>query len=137
MPGKGTFIDALRILAIAARRAGSARHSAPPDWLGQHHSVGFGYKISFETIDFDFDNVQYNHNRAEPAILQLKYTNGVTVKVWLGTTAQENFCQVVSADGEVPGSTASRAALDVTGIYVMPPIQALAAHEKANLKSSN
>ena len=81
--GKSTFIDALRILAIAARRATSARYGPPPDWLGTTTASGFGYKISFETIDFDFSNVQYNHNRSEPALLQLQYTNCVTLRVWL------------------------------------------------------
>ena len=60
--GKSTFIDGLRILAIAVRKARTARYGAPPDWLSGT-AVGFGYRISFETIDFDFSNIQYNHNR--------------------------------------------------------------------------
>ncbi|MGA9580907.1 MAG: AAA family ATPase [Allosphingosinicella sp.] len=133
--GKSTFIDALRILAIAARRATSARYAQPPDWLGNRLATGFGYKISFETIDFDFSNVQYNHNRSDPALLELKYTNLVTVRVWLGTSAQENFCQVITPDGLAAASASAQASLDITGIYVMPPIQSLIAHEKRISKS--
>lgn len=132
--GKSTFIDALRILAIAARRAKSARYGQPPDWLSAKAATGFGYRISFETIDFDFANVQYNHNRSDPALLQLQYTNGITVRVWLGVTAAENFCQVILPDGSAAVG-ASQAALDITGIYVMPPIQSLIAHEKRISKS--
>lgn len=128
--GKSTFIDALRILAIAVRRATSARYVQPPDWLGSKVATGFGYKISFETIDFDFSNVQYNHNRHDPAVLQLQYTSGVVVKVWLGVSAQENFCQVLTDGGVAASSSSGQSALDIAGIYVMPPIQPLIAHEK-------
>lgn len=132
--GKSTFIDALRILAIAVRRSRSVRYTEPPEWLGGS-ATGFGYKITFETIDFDFENVQYNHNRSDPALLQLRYNNGITVKVWLGASAQENFCQVITADGQAAVSAAAQSALDVTSIYVMPPIQPLIPHEKRISKS--
>lgn len=132
--GKSTFIDGLRILAIAVRKARTARYGAPPDWLSGT-AVGFGYRISFETIDFDFSNIQYNHNRDEPATLTLTYSNGVTLKVWLGQNPQENFCQVVASNGESASSGLTQSALKITPIYVMPPVQALVAHEKRISKS--
>ena len=127
--GKSTFIDGLRILAIAARKSKTARYGPAPEWLSGI-AVGFGYKISFETIDFDFSNIQYNHNRSEPAILSLLYSNDITVKVWLGVSPQENFCQVTSAKDDSLLNVPNQAALGITPIYVMPPIQPLVSHEK-------
>jgi hypothetical protein len=128
--GKSTFIDALRILAIAVRRARTARYISTPEWLSTSASAGFGYRISFETLDFDFANIQYNHNRSEPAALEAIYVNGSRVRVWLGQTAQENFCQVTDPFGQVASSGVVQAGAGLTSIYVMPPVQSLTAHEK-------
>lgn len=132
--GKSTFIDALRILAVAVRRAGQARYEAPPLWLASA-DVGFGYRLSFETIDFDFSNVQYNHNTDEPTLLQLLYHDKTRVRVWLGRSANESFAQVTLPDGAIASSPSDKAKLEIPSIYVMPPLQNLISHEKRISKS--
>ncbi len=127
--GKSTFIDALRILAIAVRRAAAARYLKPPDWLDDV-VLGMGYRISFETVDFDFENLKYNQNRSDPAQLRLNYSNDVAVNVWLGNDPSENFCQVIRNDGSVATKSTIQDDLEVPSIYVLPPVRPLIPHEK-------
>lgn len=127
--GKSTLIDALRILAIAIRRAGMARYEGAPDWLTSVTS-GQGYRLLFDTIDFDFTNLQYNHDRADPALLTLAYDNGVSAKVWLRESKSESFAQMFDAYGSRVTSHSAVSHLDVPSIYVMPPIENFYGHEK-------
>lgn len=127
--GKSTLIDALRILAIAVRRAGIARYEATPDWLGGA-ATGRGYRLLFDTIDFDFSNLQYNHDRTDPALLTLTYDNAVSARVWLRASRSESFAQMFDADGALVTSHGAMNDLDVPSIYVMPPIENFYGHEK-------
>lgn len=127
--GKSTLIDALRILAIAIRRCGMARYEPTPDWLGGAAS-GLGYRLLFDTIDFDLTNLQYNHDRTDPALLTLTYDNGVSARVWLRESKTESFAQVFDTDGSRMTSNRAANQLDVPSIYVMPPIESFYGHEK-------
>jgi energy-coupling factor transporter ATP-binding protein EcfA2 len=127
--GKSTLIDALRILAIAVRRAGMARFEATPDWLDGTTS-GLGYRLLFDTIDFDFTNLQYNHDRRDPALITLRYDNGVSVKVWLRESKSESFAQIFHSDGGLVTSHSAVTGLGVPSIYVMPPTENFYGHEK-------
>ncbi|MBA3666744.1 MAG: AAA family ATPase [Sphingomonas sp.] len=127
--GKSTLIDALRILAIAVRRAGMARYDATPDWLDAQ-VIGVGYRLLFDTIDFDFTNLQYNHDRADPARLTLTYDNGVQARVWLRESRSESFAQMYHSDGGLVTNHAAVSHLQVPSIYVMPPIETFHGHEK-------
>ena len=69
---------------------------ATPDWL-EARASGQGYKLLFDTVDFDFTNLQYNHDRADPAALSLKYDNGIVCKVWLRESKNESFAQIFDA----------------------------------------
>ncbi|MEO8547705.1 MAG: AAA family ATPase [Sphingomicrobium sp.] len=127
--GKSTLIDALRILAIAIRRAGTARYEGTPEWLGQA-ATGVGYRLLFDTIDFDFTNLQYNHDRAEPAVLTLTYDSNVSAKVWLRESKSESFAQIYDSDGALVTSHGAISQLGIPSIYVMPPIESFHGHER-------
>lgn len=127
--GKSTLIDALRILAVAVKRAGMARYDGPPDWVGRS-APGLGYRLLFDTIDFDFTNLQYNHDRSEPSVLTLTYDSGVVVKVWLRESRTESFAQVFDAGSSVITSHAAVNHLSIPSIYVMPPVENFYPHEK-------
>lgn len=127
--GKSTLIDALRILAIAIRRAGMARYEATPDWLGSA-TTGQGYRLLFDTIDFDFMNLQYNHDRSDPALLTLTYDDGVSARVWLRESKSESFAQMFDSYGALMTSHSAVSHLSVPSIYVMPPIENFYGHEK-------
>ena len=127
--GKSTLIDALRILAIAVKRAGMARFDPTPDWVGKATS-GLGYRLIFDTIDFDFLNLQYNHDRADPALLTLTYDNGITVKVWLRESKSESFAQVFDDGSSLLTSHNAINHLGIPSIYVMPPIEGFYGHER-------
>jgi hypothetical protein len=127
--GKSTLIDALRILAIAVRRAAMARYDATPEWL-EGSTAGLGYRLLFDTIDFDFTNLQYNHDRSSPALLTLTYDNGVVARVWLRESKTDSFAQVFHSDGGLVTAHSAVSQLDVPSIYVMPPIENFYGHEK-------
>jgi hypothetical protein len=127
--GKSTFIDALRILAIAVRRATFARLEATPDWLTNTTS-GMGYRLTFDTIDFDFTNLQYNYDRSDPAVLTLSYDNGIRLKIWLRESKSESFAQVFDQYNNRVTSHGDISKLGISSIYVMPPVENFYAHEK-------
>lgn len=127
--GKSTLIDALRILSIAVKRAGMARYEGTPDWLAGT-AAGMGYRLIFDTIDFDFTNLQYNHDRSEPSLLTLRYDNGASARVWLRESKSESFAQMFDEHGSRVTSHAAVNHLDVPSIYVMPPIENFYGHER-------
>jgi uncharacterized protein with GYD domain len=127
--GKSTFIDAVRLLAVGVRRATSATYGPLPNWLAGH-SEGFGFTTSFETVDFDFENIHRNLENADPAKLVLNYRNRSRVVLWFGRDATEVFFQIFRPRLGAIASRAEALGANLTPILVMPPIGPLLPHEK-------
>lgn len=125
--GKSTFIDAVRLLAVAVRKAEGATYAPLPDWL-RGYTVGAGFRTTFETVDFDFGNIHHNYNRDQPARLQLYYVNRSKVVLWLGAEPGENFVQIETLRGMASSRLEARGA-GLSPILVMPPISPLTPHE--------
>lgn len=131
--GKSTFIDALRLLAVALRRLPTANFQPIPDWLTAVTS-GFGYTCSFDTIDFDFRNIHFNYDNQSPAKLQIVFSNRVRLTLWFGSNGSESFAQI---SNPIIGNATSRAdarTLATCPIVVMPPVGPLIAKELAITK---
>ena len=122
--GKSTFIDALRLLAIASNRVAAATYQAAPAWLDGEAS-GMGFRVNFQTIDFDFRNVTTNLRDDQPAKLQLVYSNRARLTLWLGSGASENFAQLSTPTLGIIKSKAEAASVSVCSVIVMPPLGAL------------
>ncbi len=131
--GKSTFIDALRLLAVASRRVPSAQFQSPPDWL-RGIAVGRGYKVGFETVDFDFANTHHNYDRDTPSKLQLVCSNRARLTLWLGPEPGDNFTQISTPSGGVIQTRAEAQNIDLCPILVMPPVGQFRPHETAIAK---
>jgi predicted ATPase len=119
--GKTTFIDAIRLLAVACEKAQTGNYTRPPDWLrGQTRDPGFS--TTFKTVNFDFENTTYNQHQEEPSKIEVRFRNKTTLTLWLEAEGQANFVQVRSATGEPVMSRAQARRCGMTPIYVMPPI---------------
>ena len=119
--GKTTLIDALRLLAVACDKAPNARYISPPNWL-DGHTIGRGFTTTFKTVSFDFQNLQYNQDRDNPAKIELRFKNKVVVTVWLEGDEQTNFVQVRDQNGELATNKLAILACNLKPIFVMPPI---------------
>lgn len=119
--GKSTFIDALRLLAIASTRVANAIYQAVPEWLDGEAS-GMGFRVNFQTIDFDFRNVTTNLRDGQPAKLQLVYTNRARLTLWLGSEPGENFAQLSTPTMGVIKSKLEAASVALCSVIVMPPL---------------
>ena len=122
--GKSTLIDGLRLLAVAAARSTTARFVSEPAWL-RHAARGRGYSVSFDTVDFDFDNIGYNQDRETLSKLEIRFRNRSVMTLWLDPESQANFVQIKNSKKEIAEDRAAAAAASLTPIYIMPPIQRL------------
>ena len=119
--GKSTFIDALRLLSVAMRKLSTAQFQSVPEWL-RGTTNGFGYRSSFETVDFSFENTQHNYDRHNPAKLQIVFHNRVRFTLWLGAEAGDNFAQISNpAIGPAP-TRRDAVNFETCPIVVMPPV---------------
>lgn len=132
--GKSTFIDAVRLLAVGVRKLESATFQPAPNWV-RHDSPGFGFRTSFDTVDFDFDNVHRNYDRNEPAKLVLLYKNRARLVLSFGSEPGETFFQVIHPRTGVATNRREALSAGLTPILVMPPIGPLLPHEKVIAKS--
>ncbi len=131
--GKSTLIEALRILAIASRKALSSTFVTAPQWL-RGHTVGFGFTISLDTVDFDFRNVQHNQNRDEPSVLEVTFFDGRSITVFVGRFSGEIFCQV-QLDRDNRAEDRKSIGLPFPPIAVMPQVERFIPKEKPIAKS--
>jgi AAA domain, putative AbiEii toxin, Type IV TA system len=127
--GKTTAIEALRALSVAQSRINTAVYIAPPNWLSGI-CQGAGYKVSLDTIDFDFTNVQHAYDTSRPAIIKAKLRNNSEVHVFIGRSSEEVFCQLRPSSTKIIHSRSEVGNRSFGNIRVMPPIGSLLAHEK-------
>lgn len=119
--GKTTFIDALRLLAVACEKSYTANYIRPPDWL-RNETRNAGFSTAFNTVSFDFQNLKYNQGIDRPAKIELRFKNRAVITLWLDGEDRANFVQVRDPEGNYVSNRAEARACGMTPIYVMPPI---------------
>lgn len=127
--GKTTTIEALRVLSVCQARLATASFIKCPEWLDQF-CKGAGFRVSLETIDFDFANVQHAYDTAAPAIIKAKLKNNNEVHVYLGRDQSEVFCQVRKGPNTIIHSKSDLNLKNFGSIKVMPPVGSLLPREK-------
>jgi hypothetical protein len=70
--GKSTILAAFRILAAAMRKATSRNPELVPGPRGRR----FGYSVDLRTISVAEENIFFNYDESEPAIVSFKLSNG-------------------------------------------------------------
>ncbi len=118
--GKSTLIDALRLLSVASSKSLVAKYEPPPQWL-ESEIQGLGYKVNFDTVDFDFRNITTNLKTDAPARLQLVYSNRARLTLWLSGEMGESFAQISTPRGPV-SSRKDAGSTQICPIIVMPPL---------------
>lgn len=126
--GKTTVVEALRVLSVCQVRALSASFIPTPNWIGES-CQGAGFRLSLDTIDFDFANVHHAYDTSAPAIIIARLRNNNSIYVFIGREPTEVFCQLKKGQNIVyqRGNT-------ISGVFgstrVMPPIGSLLPREK-------
>jgi hypothetical protein len=119
--GKTTTIEALRVLSVCQTRIPTAVFIACPAWL-DGVCTGAGFKVSLETIDFDFSNVQHSYNITSPAVIKAKNTNNSEVHVYIGKGPSEVYCQIRPSAQKIIHSRAVMGGRSFGKTKVIPPI---------------
>lgn len=119
--GKTTFIDALRLLAVACEKSYTANYGRPPAWL-RNQTRNLGFSTTFHTVSFDFQNLKYNQDIDDPAKIEIRFKNKAVVVLWLDGEDRANFVQVRDPEGNYVSNRAEARACGMTPIFVMPPI---------------
>ncbi len=127
--GKTTVIEALRTLSVAQSRITTAIFTTPPEWLNGV-CQGAGYKISLDTIDFDFTNVHHAYDTSSPASIKAKLRNNSEVCVYIGSNSDQVFCQLKPSAAKLIHSRSEIGGRSFGNVRVMPPVGSLLAHEK-------
>lgn len=70
--GKSTIIAAFRILAAALRRATTRN----PEVIEGPHGPEYGYNVDISAISVAEENIFYNYDDSEPALIRFKLSNG-------------------------------------------------------------
>lgn len=122
--GKTTIIEALRIIAAAESKIGSANFVMAPDEYRSHFS-GPVFRFSLKTLDFDEDNIHYENRYEEPAVVTAKFTNNCSVHVFLGEDRADRFCQFQAAGGKKINSRVAGLNPKFYRVFVMPPVGSL------------
>lgn len=131
--GKTTAIEALRVLSVCQARIPTASYIACPQWL-DGACRGAGFRVSLETIDFDFANVQHSYNTDRPAILRARNSNYSEVHIFIGSTPDQVFCQLRPSSQKIIHSRAEIGGRSFGKTKVMPPIGSLLPREKVIAK---
>ena len=127
--GKTTVIEALRVLSVCQMKVLSPSFISTPPWLDDFTNEA-GFRVSLETIDFDFSNVQHAYNSSAPAIISALLSNNSYVKVFLGRSPQEVFCQIGIGQRQAIHQKADIRTRSFGSTKVMPPIGSPLPREK-------
>lgn len=125
--GKSTFIEALRLLAVAIRKIQAGPYQPLPSWL-DGEAFGFGVKCSFEAVDFDFQNIHHNYSTEKPARLQAVFSNRARVTLWLNGE-NDNFAQLSHPQMGAITTKTEASKIELCPIQVMPPLGPLVTKE--------
>ena len=131
--GKTTAIEALRVLSVCQSRARTTPFSACPTWL-DGYCQGAGFRVSLETIDFDFANVQHAYETTKPAIIRARLKNNSEIHVFVGAGPEEVFCQLRIGSKKIVHSRAEMGSRSFGSTKVMPPVGSLLPREKVIAK---
>ncbi|MBA2933083.1 AAA family ATPase [Sphingomonas sp. CGMCC 1.13654] len=127
--GKTTVVEALRVLSVCQARVQSTSFIPRPSWL-EGHCEGAGFRLSFETIDFDFNNVQHGYDKTTPAYIKAKLSNNNEIHIYIGKDSSETFCQVRKGQRHVVHDRSEISTKTFGITKVMPPVGSLLPHEK-------
>lgn len=130
--GKSTLIEALKILSTVSRKYKTARFVAPPEWVGDERAKGITPNlVNMNIADHGIFNMYGN----PPAIIEGYYTNGTSVKAYVGE-ALAIFAVIYDNRGIAIRSGAEAKKVDIPIVEVLPQISAVLDNEKVIQKTT-
>lgn len=117
--GKSTLIEALRLVSLALSRFRSVVYHTPPSWLDLP-LIAKGINPSLKSLGFNTENLFHNYGDA-PSIITAKFSNHLTVKIYIGYNA-ELFCTLLDSQGNYVTTKGVANQLNIPQVNILPQI---------------
>lgn len=130
--GKSTLIEALKIISTVTRKYKTLRLSAPPTWVPKERNNGVSPNVENMNIS---DRGIFNMYGNPPAIIEAFFTNGASIKAYVGEGL--NIFAVITDEYGCPVRNSKEAKnVSIPIIEVLPQISAVLDSEKVIKKET-
>lgn len=130
--GKSTLIEALKIISTVTRKYKTLRLSAPPTWVPKERNNGVSPNVENMNIS---DRGIFNMYGNPPAIIEAFFTNGTSIKAYVGEGL--NIFAVITDEYGCPVRNSKEAKnVSIPVIEVLPQISAVLDSEKVIKKET-
>lgn len=119
--GKSTLIEALKIVSVVSKKYKTARFIPPPTWVKGESDNGITPSIDRMGIS---DRGLFYMYRNAPAIIEALFSNGSSVKVYLGERLSV-FALIFGSDGKPARNSKDAKSIIIPTIEVLPQISAV------------
>lgn len=128
--GKSTVVEALRLVSLIINRTPNLNFSDVPPWLEAPKAFR-GVSPSLRGFEFDFTTAFHRYGDP-PAIITASFSNGVSVRVFVGMAAGEPRIHAVVTDGRgrVVSTKGQVQSLNLSGVSSLPQLGPLLREEK-------
>lgn len=130
--GKSTMIEALKIISSITRKYKSLRFVAPPDWVPKEKNNGVSPNVENMNIS---DRCIFNMYGNPPAIIEAIFTNGASIKAYVGEGLE--IFAIITDEYDCPVRNSKEAKnVNIPIIEVLPQISAVLDSEKVIKKAT-
>lgn len=124
--GKSTIVEALRLVALVARRYGALVFTKPPKWLDLPQSTR-GVSPSLKNLEVDLQTVFY-HYGDPPAILTAKFSTGESISIFVGT--EGIYAVIRDQDDRILTTKGSARDFNLPLVDILPQVAPLTREER-------
>lgn len=124
--GKSTMIEALKIISSVTRKYRTARFIDSPEWVPNVDACGVSPNVENMNIS---DRGIFNMYGNPPAIIEAMFSNGTTIKVFVGEELSI-FALLYNENGKLIRNSKEARMTDIPIIEVLPQISAVLDTEK-------
>ena len=130
--GKSTMIEALKIISSVTRKFRSLRFIEPPTWVSREKNNGVSPNVENMNIS---DRGIFNMYGNPPAIIEAIFTNGSSIKAYVGE-GLDIFAIITDEYGCQVRNSKEAKRVDIPVIEVLPQISAVLDSEKVIKKAT-
>lgn len=130
--GKSTMIEALKIISSVTRKYRTLRFIAPPEWVPKENNNGVSPNVENLNIS---DRGIFNMYGNPPAIIEAIFTNGSSIKAYVGE-GLDIFAIITDEYGCQVRNSKEAKCVGIPVIEVLPQISAVLDSEKVIKKAT-
>lgn len=130
--GKSTMIEALKIISSVTRKYKTLRFVAPPDWVPKEKNNGVSPNVENMNIS---DRGIFNMYGNPPAIIEAIFTNGASIKAYVGE-GLDIFAIITDEYGCQVRNSKEAKSVSIPVIEVLPQISAVLDSERVIKKAT-